>query len=86
MNRYIWLVLLAIPPCIAAEVDAPKWVIVVLALAFFLHAAMLGDDPDEYLLGEGFSKYRSPILLVIVAAGFILAGALFVAFRAVMPR
>lgn len=57
MSKYIWLVILVIPMWAAAELDAPKWVLMLTAAPFFLRAATLGDHPDEHLLGEGFAQY-----------------------------
>ena len=51
MPKFVWLLLLAIPPWAAVEFDAPKWLVMVAVAPFFLFAMTL-QDPDEELLGE----------------------------------
>lgn len=86
MMRYVWLVLLAIPPWVVTALGAPKWGVLVAAAPFFIRAATLGDDPDEHLLGEGFAKSRMPVLLLLLIGGVILGGALLVVFRAALTQ
>ena len=78
MSKYIWLLVLTIPIWAAVELDAPKWVLMLTAVPFFLRAATLGDHPDEHLLGEGFAQYRPSILVVFGVGGLILGAALLV--------
>lgn len=75
MKKSIWLLLLAMPPWFVSELDAPKWVLTLSVIPFFLYASTLGD-PDEYLLGEGFAKNSKPLILVIVIGGLILGSGL----------
>ena len=84
MSKYIWLLVLALPIWAAAELDAPKWVLVLTVIPFFLRAATLGDDPDEHLLGEKFAQYRPTILVVLGVGGLLLGAALLVVVRALM--
>ena len=84
MSKYIWLLVLALPMWAAVELDAPKWVLILAAIPFFLRAATLGDHPDEHLLGEGFAQYRPSILVVLVVGGLILGAALLVLLQALL--
>lgn len=83
MHKLIWLLVLAIPPWIAAELDAPKWLIALAVVPFFFFASTLGD-PDEHLLGDRFAKNSKPLLLVIVIGGLILVSGLLSFFRALL--
>lgn len=85
MNRYVWLVLLALPPLLAAHFDPPTWVLLAAVVPFFVFAATLGD-PAEHLLGEGFAKFRAPVLLLLLVGAVVVGGVLLVVFRAAAPR
>lgn len=78
MSKYIWLVVLALPIWAAAHFDAPKWIVTLATIPFFLRAATLGDNPDEHLLGEGFAQYR-PTLLVVLGVGGLILGVVLLA-------
>ncbi len=75
MLKYVWLLILAIPPWIAVEFDAPKWVVAVAIAPFFLLAMTLGD-PDEDLLGEASEGFRKRTLILVGAGGLVLGGVL----------
>jgi hypothetical protein len=76
VSRYVWLIALALPIWAAAELEAPKWVLMLTAIPFFLRAATLGDPPDEQLLGEGFAQYRPSVLVALGVGGLILGAGL----------
>jgi len=84
MSKYIWLLILVLPIWAAVELDAPKWVSVLVSVPFFLRAATLGDHPDEHLLGEGFAQSRPKILVVLVVAGLILGAALLAVVKTLL--
>ena len=84
MLKYAWLIVLAIPPWAAAELEAPKWVVIIAIAPFFLFAMSLGD-PNEDLLGEASGKFRKWTLVVIVAGGLVLGGILFVLWQVLFP-
>lgn len=84
MLKYVWLLVLAIPPWVAAEFDAPKWVMVVLLAPFLLFAMTLGD-PDEELLGEASGTFRKGARVVIGVGGLVLAGILFILWQVFFP-
>ena len=84
MRKYIWLLLLTIPPWVAVEFDSPKWVVTVAVAPFFLLAMTLGDS-DEYLLGEASEKFRKGALVAIGVGGLVLGGALFILLRVLFP-
>jgi hypothetical protein len=86
MSKYLWLVLLAVPPWVAEKLDAPKWVLLLAAAPFFFRAATLGDDPDEHLLGEGFARFRRPVLLMLLVGGFVFGTVMLIVFRAASDR
>ena len=78
MSKYIWLVVLALPIWGAAELDAPKCVVMRTTIPFFLRAATLGDTPEEHLLGEGYAKFRPTLLVVLVVGGLIMGAVLLI--------
>jgi hypothetical protein len=80
MLKYLWLLVLAVPPWAAAKFDAPKW-IVLLAVAPFLIFAMTLGDPEEDALGEASGKFRKPVLVVIAAGGLALGTVVFLLWR-----
>lgn len=82
MNKIVWLVLLAIPPWVAAELGAPKWVLLLTSAPLFIRAATLGNDSEEYLLGEGFAEYRGSFLAILIVGGLVLGVVLLVVFQA----
>jgi hypothetical protein len=84
MSKYIWLIVLTLPIWAAVEFDAPKWMLMLTVVAFYVRAATLGDHPDEHLLGEGFAKYRPSIIVVLGLGGLILGAALLVFVRALL--
>jgi hypothetical protein len=84
MRKYLWLLVLAIPPWIAVEVDAPKW-IVLLAVAPFFLLAMTLDDPDQDLLGEASGSFRKGTLIVIGAGGLVLGGVILILWQVFFP-
>ncbi|MFZ6801348.1 hypothetical protein [Undibacterium sp. Di24W] len=84
MRKYIWLLLLTIPPWAAVEFGSPKWVVTVAVVPFFLLAMTMGDS-DEYLLGEASEKFRKGALVVIGVGGLILGGAFFILWQLFFP-
>ena len=84
MLKYVWLLVLAIPPWAAAEFDAPKW-IVMAALAPFLLFAMTLGDPDEELLGEASGTFRKRARVAIGVGGLVLGGILFILWQVLFP-
>jgi len=74
MSKILLLVALAIPPVIAGKLDAPKWVLLLLAVPFGL-LAMSMDDSDEHLLG-GASQAIGKYLFLLVGLGGVALGAL----------
>lgn len=84
MLKYIWLLVLAIPPWVAVEFDAPKWVVMVAAAPFFLFAMTLGD-PDEDLLGEASGTFRKGALVVMGVGGLVLGGIVFILWQVFFP-
>ncbi|WP_431098492.1 hypothetical protein [Polaromonas aquatica] len=84
MLKYVWLLVLAIPPWAAAEFDAPKWLVAIAVAPFLLFAMTLGD-PDEHLLGESSTKFRKGALVAIVAGGLVLGSILFILWRVFFP-
>ena len=84
MLKYIWLLVLAIPPWVAVEFDSPKWVVTIAIAPFFLFAMSLGDS-DEHLLGEASGKFRKWALVLIVVGGLVLGSALFILWQVFFP-
>lgn len=84
MLKYVWLLVLAIPPWVAVEFDAPKWVMMVSAAPFFLFAMTLGD-PDEDLLGEASGTFRKGALVVMGVGGLVLGCILFILWQVFFP-
>ena len=80
MLKYVWLLVLAIPPWVAVEFDAPKWVMMVSAAPFFLFAMTLGD-PDEELLGEASGTFRKGALVVMGVGDLVLGGIVFILWQ-----
>lgn len=80
MHKYVWLLVLAIPPWIAAELHAPKWLIVV-AVAPFLILAMKMGDPDEEMFGEASRKFRVGALVVLGAGGLALGFVVYLLWK-----
>jgi hypothetical protein len=85
MRKYIWLLLLTIPPWAAVEFDSPKWVVTVAVAPFFILAMTLGDS-EEYLLGEASEKFRKGALVAIGAGGLVLGGAFFILWQVFFPN
>jgi len=84
MLKYVWLLVLAIPPWVVVEFGAPKWGVAV-ALAPFLFFAMTLGDPDEDLLGEESGRFRKGALVAIGAGGLVLGSVLFTLWRVFFP-
>lgn len=84
MLKYVWLLVLTIPPWVAAEFDAPKWVMMVSAAPFFLFAMTLGD-PDEELLGEASGTFRKWARVVIGVGGLVLGCILLILWKVLFP-
>lgn len=84
MLKYVWLLVLAIPPWAAVEFDSPKWVVMVAVAPFFLLAMTLGN-PEENLLGESPEKFRKGALVAIGIGGLVLGGAFFILLRVLFP-
>jgi len=86
MRNLLLLAILAVPPWFASQLNAPKWVLLLAIAPFFICAATFDDDPEQQLLGEGFAKYRSPVLLVVLIAGAVVGGLLLLAFHTISGR
>ena len=84
MRKLLWFLVLAIPPWIAVELDAAKW-IKMLAVAPLFLLAMTLDDTDEHLLGEASGSFRKGALVVIGAGGLILGAVLFILWQVFFP-
>ena len=84
MLKYIWLLVLAIPPWAAVEFDSPKWVVMIAVVPFFLLAMTLGN-PEEHLLGEASGKFRKGALVFIGVGGIVLGSALFILWQVFFP-
>lgn len=85
MLKYAWFLVLAIPPWVAVEFDAPKWVVMLAIAPFYLFAMTLGDS-DENMLGEASGKFRKGSLVVMGAGGLVLGGVLFILWQVFFPR
>ena len=84
MRKYVWLLLLGIPPWVAVQFEAQKWFVMLAAVPFFLFAMTLGD-PDEDLLGEASGKFRKVVLVVIGAGTIVLGSVLFILWTVFFP-
>ena len=84
MFRYVLLVLLVIPAWIAVELDAPKWVVMVAIVPFFLHAMRL-SNPEDDLLGEFSGRFRSGALIVMGAGGLVLCAVILILWSVLFP-
>ena len=84
MLKYAWFLILVIPPWVALEFDAPKWISMLAAAPFFLFAMTLGD-PDEDLLGEASGTFRKGALLLMAVGGLFLAVVLLVLWHVLFP-
>ena len=84
MLKYVWLLVLAIPPWVAAEFDAPKWVVMVALAPFILFAMTLGD-PDEELLGEASGTFRKGARVVIAIGALVLGSVVFILWQVLFP-
>ncbi len=84
MLKYIWLLVLAIPPWAAVEFNSPKWVVTIAVVPFFLLAMTLGD-PDEHLLGKASGKFSKSALILIGIGGLILGSVLFILWQVFFP-
>lgn len=85
MRKYVWLLILAIPPWAAVKLDAPKRGVLLAVAPFFLLAMTL-DDPDEHLLGESSGAFRKGALMAIGVGGLVLGGVLFILWHVFFPR
>ncbi|KFN43035.1 hypothetical protein [Arenimonas oryziterrae] len=83
MLKIIVLALLVIPPWVASEFDAPKWVLIVSAAPFFLYAMTL-DDPDEHLLGEASGAFRKGALVGLGIGGLVLGIGFYILWKALV--
>jgi len=84
MLKYVWLLVLAIPPWMAVEFDAPKWVVMVALAPFLLFAMTLGD-PDEELLGEASGTFRKGARVVIAVGALVLGIVIFILWQVFFP-
>lgn len=84
MLKYVWLLVLAVPPWAAVKFDAPKWIVVLAVVPFLIFAMTLGD-PDENLLGEASGKFRKSALVIIVAGGLAVGTVFFILWRVFFP-
>jgi hypothetical protein len=67
MKKYIWIAVLAIPPFIALEFGAPKWVLTILFAVFAFYVSTI--DP-KYQNSE--DKAMSPFVIVFIIAGLVM--------------
>jgi len=79
------LLLLAIPPWVAAEWGVAKWVALLAAAPFFLFAMTLGN-PEEELLGEASAPFRKRALVLLAAGGLVLGGVLYLLWQVLFAR
>ncbi|MEC5387850.1 hypothetical protein VVD49_19110 [Uliginosibacterium sp. H3] len=84
MLKYVWLLVLTIPPWAAAEFGASKWV-VGLALAPFFILAMTYGDPDEDQFGEASGAFRKGALIALFVGAIVLVTVLFILWRVFFP-
>lgn len=79
MKKYIWMAVLAIPPFVAMEYGAPKWVTFVLFAVFAFYVSTI--DP-KYQKSE--DKAISPFVVLFIIAGVVVGGVLLAWGRALM--
>ena len=84
MRKILWLLLLAIPPWIATELDAERWLAALCAVPFLLYAMTLGD-PDETLLGDASPAVRTGALAVVGIGGAVLCVVGYVLWKVFFP-
>lgn len=73
MKKYIWMAVLAIPPFIALEYGAPKWVTFVL---FAIFAFYVSKFNPKYKNSE--DQAISPFVIIFIVAGLVMGAALWV--------
>lgn len=79
MKKYIWMAVLAIPPFVALEYGAPKWLIFVL---FAIFAFYVSTIDSRYENSE--NKAISPFVLLFIVSGLVLGAVLWVWVSALM--
>lgn len=84
MLKYVWFLVLAIPPWLAVKFDASK-LIVALAVAPFFIFAMTLDDPDEDLLGAASGTFRNGALALLGAGGLALGIVVLILWQVLFP-
>ena len=84
MRKLVWLVALTIPPWIASELEAPKWVLLISLAPFFLLAMSMGNH-EEGLLGDASPTFRRLALPLVVIGGLALAFLVFSLWRVFFP-
>lgn len=73
MKKYIWMVVLAIPPFIALEYGAPKWVTFVL---FGIFAFYVSTINPRFKNSEDQSI--SPFVILFIVAGLVMGAVLWI--------
>ncbi len=64
-------------PIAAIKFDAPKWLCLLLATPFLVYLMFRKEETEERSLGEGFAKFRGPLLIAILIGGLLLAADIF---------
>ena len=84
MRKLVWLVALTIPPWIASELGAPKWVLLISVAPFFLLAMTMGNH-EEDLLGDAAPTFRRLTLPLVAIGGIALAYFVYSMWRVYFP-
>lgn len=84
MRKLVWLVALAIPPWIASELEAPKWVLFISVAPFFLLAMSMGNH-EEDLLGDASPSFRRFMIPLVVIGGIVLVSLVYSMWRVFFP-
>ncbi len=71
MFKILLLIALAIPPGLAAKLDAPRWALLLSAVPFGLLAMQMGDS-DEHLFGDASEKVGGFLFLLMGIGGVAL--------------
>jgi hypothetical protein len=84
MLKFVWYLVLAIPPWVAVEFDAPRWIVMACAAPFLLFAMFQGDA-DEDQFGEASGEFRKWTLVLVAVGGLVLGGVLLVLWQVLFP-
>jgi len=72
MKKYIWLIVLAVPPLVAMELGASKWLIIVLFAIFAFYASTINPR-----FKKSENKEISPFVILFIMAGLVMGAVLF---------